>query len=48
MIKLLVGAIALTIIILALLGLVDVQALLHDAINAVRDILKTLLGEVLA
>lgn len=43
MIKLIIGVAAIVIIVLAILGLVDVQSLLSDAIAAIRDVLKTLL-----
>lgn len=32
------------VLILAILDIIDVQSLLHDAINAVSEILKSLLG----
>ncbi|GEM_PF-6611152 len=47
MIKLILGLAALVIIILACLGVIDVQALLYDAINAFKDMVKTLLEGVL-
>lgn len=43
MFKLILGLAALVIIILAVLGIIDLQTLLHDAINAFKDLLKTLL-----
>lgn len=43
--KILIAVIAI-VIILAVLGIIDVQSLLHDAIDAVREILKSLLEVV--